>query len=167
METLAGVRRYRWWLLTMLVLIALGAAAAVGPQRAAPRPEVERRTSLTGLTAPGPDTVLRLESLLGHHFVLACELMRGRIRIQEDFLAAANAALGKNTDAISQLVESLYGDQAAKQFSGVWTRHLGALLAYAGGWPTRMNGPARRPVPASKDSSAISRASSPTRHRVG
>src|SRR2546423_13248188 len=43
------------------------------------------------------DLALRLESLLGEHSVLAANMMRGRIRGDEDFAQAANAALGKNT----------------------------------------------------------------------
>lgn len=133
MKSLTDVRRYRWWLLPMAALMAMGAAAAVRPQRAAPDVDIEWHTSHTALTAAGPDTVLRLQSLLGHHSLLACDMMRGRIRVEEDFLAAVNAALGKNTDAVSQLVGSLYGDEAARQFSGVWTKHLVALLSYARG----------------------------------
>src|SRR5688572_10489361 len=130
MQSLWVIRPYKWWLVPMAVLIALVVAVTA---RAAPEAHAEWHPSHAALTAPAPDTVLRLQGLLAHHSVLASDMMRGRISSQDDLLAAVNAALGKNTDAISQLVGSLYGDQAARQFTGVWTRHLEALLRYAKG----------------------------------
>jgi hypothetical protein len=60
-------------------------------------------------------------------------MMRGRLRGDDDFIQAANAALGKNTAAMSQLVSSLYGEQAADRFSSLWTAHVRALFDYARG----------------------------------
>jgi hypothetical protein len=82
---------------------------------------------------PAPELALQLQALLGQHSVLAADMMRGRLRGDEDFIQAANAALGKNTAALAQLVESLYGEQAASQFSSLWTRHVQALFNYARG----------------------------------
>jgi hypothetical protein len=59
--------------------------------------------------------------------------MRGRIRGDEDFVQAANAALGKNTDAMTQAVGELAGADAAKQFGPLWGNHVVALFKYAGG----------------------------------
>ena len=50
---------------------------------------------------PPADLALRLESLLGQHSMLAADMMRGRIRGNDDFAQAANSALGKNTDAMT------------------------------------------------------------------
>jgi hypothetical protein len=60
-------------------------------------------------------------------------MMRSRIRGDEDFAQAANAALGKNTDAMAKVVESLFGPQAAGQFSSLWAKHVTALFDYSRG----------------------------------
>jgi hypothetical protein len=65
--------------------------------------------------------------------VLAAEMMRGRLRGDDDFAQSANAALGKNTDAMVQLVESSFGQQAATQFRTLWAAHVAALFNYARG----------------------------------
>jgi hypothetical protein len=65
--------------------------------------------------------------------VLAADFMRGRIRGDEDFVQAANAALGKNTDAMSQLVGDLFGAGAATQFASLWAAHIVELFTYARG----------------------------------
>jgi len=65
--------------------------------------------------------------------VLAADFMRSRIRGDEDFAQAANAALGKNTDAMGQLVGDLFGADAAKQFAPLWADHIVELFNYARG----------------------------------
>ena len=77
------------------------------------------------------DAALRLQALLGHHSIVASEMMRARIRSDEDFAQSANAALGKNTDAMSEMVKALLGDQASSQFKTLWTGHVTALFDYA------------------------------------
>src|SRR5947207_9471427 len=62
---------------------------------------------------PPPDLALRLESLLGEHSVLAADLMRGRIRGEQDFGQTAIAALGQNTDAMTDLISSDFAPAAA------------------------------------------------------
>jgi hypothetical protein len=86
--------------------------------------------------APPPsaaDAALQLQVLLGHHSVLAAELMRGRLRGDDDFTKAAAAAAEKNTQAMASLVDSLFGATAAAQFTDLWSGHITALLDYAGG----------------------------------
>jgi hypothetical protein len=78
-------------------------------------------------------SALRLQALLGQHSVLAADMMRGRVRGDEDFAQAANAALGKNTDEMTQLVQSLFGAEAANRFKSLWGNHVVALLNYARG----------------------------------
>jgi len=58
------------------------------------------------------DKALQLEALLGQHSVLAADLMRGRIRNDDDFGQAANVAVTRNTDDLTAMVGSLFGDQA-------------------------------------------------------
>lgn len=81
----------------------------------------------------GSDAALQLEALLGQHSVVAADMMRGRLRNDEDFAQAANTALGRNTDALVELVRALFGDQAAEQYKTLWTSHVTALFNYARG----------------------------------
>src|SRR3954469_4988076 len=78
------------------------------------------------------DLAIQFEALLGQHSVLAADVMRSRIRGDDDFVQAANAALGKNTDAMSALVGQLFGAATAKKFAPMWSQHIVALVAYAG-----------------------------------
>jgi hypothetical protein len=78
------------------------------------------------------DQAIRLQALLGQHSVLAADLMRSRIRGDDDFVQAANAALNKNTDDMSALVGQLFGADAAKAFSPMWSQHIVGLVTYAG-----------------------------------
>jgi hypothetical protein len=78
------------------------------------------------------DLAIQLEALLGQHSVLAADLMRSRIRGDDDFVQAANAALGKNTAAMTTLVGQLFGKPAADKFGPMWSEHVVALFAYAG-----------------------------------
>jgi hypothetical protein len=80
---------------------------------------------------------LQLEALLGQHSVLAADMMRARLRGDPDFAQAANAALGKNTDAIGKLVRSLFGAQAERAFTSLWATHVTALFNYARGLSDR------------------------------
>jgi hypothetical protein len=81
---------------------------------------------------PG-DAALLLQSLLGQHTVLAADMMRGRLRDDPDLAQAANAALGRNTDAIGRIVTALFGDQARRQFATLWGGHVQALFNYSRG----------------------------------
>jgi hypothetical protein len=82
------------------------------------------------------DKALQLEALLGQHSMLAADLMRGRIRGDDDFGQAANAAVTRNTDDLGKVVGSLFGDQAATAFTGLWTDHVTALFNYSRGLAT-------------------------------
>ena len=83
-------------------------------------------------SATAADKAIGLQAMLGQHSVLAADLMRSRIRGDDDFVQAANAALGKNTDDMSGLVGQLFGDAAAKQFAPLWSGHIVLLVSYAG-----------------------------------
>jgi hypothetical protein len=86
-----------------------------------------------GAPLPPADLAMRLESLLGQHSMLASDMMRGRIRGNDDFAQAANSALGKNTDAMVNLVSANFGAPAANQFRTQWSAHVAALFTYAQG----------------------------------
>lgn len=110
-------------------------AAATGAADAAPRPSSQAvapaDAPATPLT-PG-ELALQLQSLLGQHTVLAADMMRGRLRDDPDLAQAANAALGKNTDAMGKLIGSAFGNQAAQAFTPLWSNHVGALFNYSRG----------------------------------
>ena len=113
-------------LLPILCVGVLGVAVAVGwgalaPRRLATAPASGRTAAQlaahvagtpAGSDVPGraaaPDTAadraIRLQALLGQHMVLAADVMRSRIRGDDDFAQAANAALTRNTDGMSELV---------------------------------------------------------------
>src|SRR3954466_9208508 len=78
------------------------------------------------------DLAIRFEALLGQHSVLTADLMRSRIRGDDDFVQAANAALGRNTSAMTTLVGQLFGGDTADKFGPMWSEHIVALFAYAG-----------------------------------
>lgn len=108
---------------------------ALAPAGSVPRqPAVMPDSALVVLeSAPAAaDLAIRFEALLGQHSVLAADLMRSRIRGDDDFVQAANAALGKNTAAMTALVRQMFGAPAAQAFSPKWSRHIVALFAYAG-----------------------------------
>ena len=87
----------------------------------------------TAGTAPATaaDRAVRLQALLGQHSVLAADVMRSRIRGDDDFVQAANAALGKNTDAMTELIGQMFGAATAKKFEPMWAEHIVELVAYA------------------------------------
>jgi hypothetical protein len=82
------------------------------------------------------DAAAQLQSLFGQHSILASDMMRARIRGDEDFAQIANAAVGKNTDAMVQVLSSIIGEQQASQFRAVWSGHVTALFNYSRGLAT-------------------------------
>jgi hypothetical protein len=83
--------------------------------------------------ATAPEATVQLQALLAHHSVLAADLMRARLRGDEDFAQAANAAVGRNTDDIAKVAESLFGAQMATRFKTLWAGHTTAFFNYARG----------------------------------
>jgi hypothetical protein len=76
---------------------------------------------------------LQLEQLLGQHAILAVRLMRGKLNRSPDFVEAATAALGKNTDELSVIVASAYGPEGGNGFKQLWAQHVSSLFAYSKG----------------------------------
>jgi len=124
-------------LLTVLCLVAAGSACgsskAAAPARPADQPVAHQHNEPAAAPPSAADAALQLQALLGHHTVLAVELMRGRLRGDDTFTKAAAAAAEKNTQAMASLVESLFGAAAASQFTQLWSGHITALVDYAGG----------------------------------
>jgi len=76
---------------------------------------------------------LQLEQLLGQHTTLAIRLMRGEINKSPDFVEAATAALGKNTDELAALVAGAYGPEGGAEFKRLWAQHVSSLFKYTKG----------------------------------
>jgi hypothetical protein len=83
------------------------------------------------------EAALKLESLVGQHSILAADMMRARIRSDDDLAQAANAALGKNTTAMGDLLEPVIGAEGVKQFEPLWSQHISLLFNYARGLGTK------------------------------
>jgi hypothetical protein len=114
-----------------------GASAPAGQGGADPAHAGDQQHQAQPAGAPSAeDAALQLQALLGHHSIVASEMMRARIRGDEDFAQSANAALGKNTDAMVEMVKALLGESAASQFKTMWTGHVTALFDYARGLAT-------------------------------
>jgi hypothetical protein len=125
--------------LVAAVLTAGWAALAPRPPAAAVRPAVpaaagagHHDAAAAAAPASAADRAIRLQALLGQHTVLASDLMRSRIRGDDDFVQAADAALGRNTDAMTALVGELFGAAAAKTFGPMWSQHVVSVVAYGG-----------------------------------
>jgi len=101
--------------------------------RAAAPPVAHQHNAQAAAPPSAADAALQLQVLLGHHTILAAELMRSRVRGDDEFTKAAAAAAQKNTQAIAGLVSSLFGSAAASQFTDLWSGHITALADYAGG----------------------------------
>ena len=103
-----------------------GAANGAGAAHAGSHPRAAAAPAATAA-----DRAIAFQALLGQHSVLAADVMRSRIAGDDDFVQAANAALGKNTDDMSGLVGQLFGDAAAEGFAPLWSGHIVQLVAYA------------------------------------
>jgi len=109
----------------------VGGAARADHAAAAGAPATRPSARTSAALPPAAEASLRLQALLGQHTVLAADMMRGRLRGDPDLAQAANAALGKNTDAVGQLIGALFGEQARSKFASLWSAHVAALFNYA------------------------------------
>jgi hypothetical protein len=111
--------------------------ATAAPPAAAAHADHQPAAAVHAAAAPAPtsapDRALRLQALLGQHSILAADMMRGRIRGDDDFAQAADAALSKNTDDMTQLIGALFGPATATKFKPKWEEHVVELFAYAKG----------------------------------
>jgi hypothetical protein len=82
------------------------------------------------------EAALRLEALVGQHSVLASDMMRARVRADSDLAQAADAALGKNTEAMGNQLQPAIGAPAREQFEKMWAEHIAALFIYSRGLAT-------------------------------
>jgi hypothetical protein len=144
-----------------LVAFALAVAAACAPGTAGrsdssvSAPTAGHRSlrmaAASAVTASPRQVRAQFEQLLGLHALLAVRQMRGAVRVAPDFVPVANASLVENTDALSTLVSSVYGNAQGDRFKRLWQRHLTDLFSYA-------NGVASNDTPAAQRARAALRA---------
>lgn len=103
--------------------------AAAGHEQAA-QMSTARLAAAVGPSQPA-GTQLRLETLLSHHAVLTINLMRARLRGDPDLAQAAVAAVSKNTDDMTAVIDSIAGHELAMTFKDLWSRHVNQLFDYA------------------------------------
>src|SRR5918994_100584 len=121
----------------LVVLTGCSAAAAQPPTPAAGAPlGAAGQPAPPGAAESPADGALRLEALLGQHMIRVGDLMRSRLRKDDDFAQAASAALGQNSDELARLVGTLAGAEAADRFQGLWDDHVTALVNYSRGLAT-------------------------------
>ncbi|GAB2578762.1 hypothetical protein Aab01nite_08950 [Paractinoplanes abujensis] len=118
-----------------VVTATAATVAAVRATEATERADAGRMVA-AGVEAPPSgspaDLAVQFEALLGQHAVLAANMMRSRVRGDDDFVQAANASLGQNTDDMTGLVGQLFGAPTAEKFRPLWSRHVVALFGYSG-----------------------------------
>ena len=137
-KTATGGRRV-WPAAVVLVGAALlagcSAAPPSAPEAAAAAPPSTHAMppgALSNTAGETPaDVALQLEALLGQHSVLVADMMRSRIRGDDDFAQAASAAVTRNADDLTAVVKAMFGEQAATAFHGTWTNHTTAFYNYA------------------------------------
>jgi hypothetical protein len=119
----------------VVVLAGLVASSPSATRGALPQTAHAHHAGVVPAAAPPPasDAALQLQALLGHHSVLAADLMRSRVRGDEQLAQTAEVAVGKNTESMRQLVASLLGEPAADQFGLLWAAHVTALSTYSRG----------------------------------
>ena len=85
------------------------------------------------LAVDAVDLRAKLEQLLGQHAILTVRLTRARLRGDGDLAQSADAALSKNTEDLGEVIESVYGAEAAEQFEQMWFGHVTYLFDYSRG----------------------------------
>jgi hypothetical protein len=119
----------------VLALGLLGAACASSGGAKATKGQVEDSTTTTTI-AKGPDTtaaVLRskLNGLLQEHVYLASAVTGATIGGRADEFAAAAAALGGNSDALTANFTAIFDATVGKSFDALWKKHIEFFVAYA------------------------------------
>jgi hypothetical protein len=79
------------------------------------------------------DLRAKLEQLLGQHAILTVRLTRSRLRGDGDLAQSADAAIGKNTADLGELIGTVYGGEAAEKFEQLWSGHVTYLFNYSRG----------------------------------
>ena len=103
---------------------AAAAAASPSPSASGSMAGMPGMTATPAAAESGPGAGIRLQALFAQHAVLAADMMRARARRDPDFAQAAEVALTRNTQALGELVGSLFGADAGRSFATLWTGHI-------------------------------------------
>lgn len=87
------------------------------------------QSSAPSTATKAADLRVLLNNLESDHVDLAAAATRAGFDGDASFQAAAGA-LGKNTDALSAAVGSVYGEEAGAQFKEIWASHIGFFVDY-------------------------------------
>ena len=140
MRTTTGIGRALGTLLFASLLAACSGDS--DPPAPAPSPPSPSASQGSGAGAPAEvsddpaEAALRLEALVGQHSILAADMMRARIRSDSDLAQSANAALGKNTQAMGAVLRPIIGADGVARFEDAWAEHIQELFEYARGLST-------------------------------
>ncbi|HMA46621.1 MAG TPA: hypothetical protein VKP11_05390, partial [Frankiaceae bacterium] len=77
-----------------------------------------------------------LSRLLGEHYELTVDAMRGAVSRAPDFRAAADL-VNDNTRDLAGAFDVLFGRASAQRFTSVWADHVDALMSYSAALPVR------------------------------
>lgn len=77
-----------------------------------------------------------LGRLLGEHYELTVDAMRGAASRAPDFRAAADL-VNDNTRDLAGAFDVLFGRASAQRFTSVWADHVDALMSYSAALPVR------------------------------
>ncbi len=112
------------------LVVGGGAGYAIGHKK----DNNNKSMSSNSTSAPATDTKaaglrVLLNNLEAQHVDLASAATRAGFDGSTSF-PAAGAALGKNTDALTAAIASVYGDPAGAKFKEIWASHIGFFVDY-------------------------------------
>ena len=76
------------------------------------------------------ELLTNLNAGLREHVFLASAATGAALGGRADEFASAKAALDANSDAVTGVIAGVYGDEAGKQFSPLWKKHIDFLVDY-------------------------------------
>jgi hypothetical protein len=121
----------RWGTTARALLLALALNVAAIPAVAVPG---DHASAPTAAAAEGElqaiDLRVALSRLLGEHAYLLMEAMRSST-VGDAERDAVESALDENSAGLTEAIRTVYGDEAATAFAGLWDRHVVLLLDYA------------------------------------
>lgn len=111
-----------------VVALVLTASAQLAAQASsdAPRPASH---AVPDFDVPAAQLRVALDTTLAEHAFLLAEAMRARLGTGEGF-DAVGEALEENSVQLIGLVESVYGEDAGRQFGDLWRAHVAYLVDY-------------------------------------
>ena len=92
-------------------------------------------TSASATNSP-TEAAIKLESLLGEHAILVADVMRARLRSDDDLATVADAAVGENTKNLGAVLQPVFGPDETADFAKLWSAHVQMLFDYARGLST-------------------------------